>query len=56
MNYTPNAQGIFAHCWGGLWSLKELLWDAVWKLMKQWNDAGNLRADHLGTTKVQVYK
>ena len=56
INYKPIAQGVFGHCWGELWSLKKLMWDAVLKLMKQWNDAENLRGDHLGTTKVQVYK
>ena len=56
MKYKPNAQGIFGHCWGGLWSLKELLWDAVWKLMKQMKDVGDLRGDHPGTTNVHVYK
>ena len=56
MNYKPNAQGVFAHCWGGPWSLKELLWDAVLKLMKQRKDVGDLMGDHPGTINVQAYK
>ena len=56
MNYKPNTQGVFAQFCAVLLSLKELLRDAVWKLMKQMKDVGDLRGDHPWTSNVQVYK